>query len=258
MSWSEWLSIIAAITTLIVAILSYVFSSLWIAIVLVVIFIAYLLGNIILLYINLKKNREEQDVLIESLCKKESDKPFKPIAFFSTYETNNGTKGVYEYHKVVQSKRVNNEYYDWYFKWSGKLQPNISSDQQIVSHDIQKGICESDYDCVRINFKHPLDYDEVAVLHLRCEVDDVDRTAKPILEQKVIQPIQFISFRVILKNKSKSYAKLAQIRRCRIDTKLHVDYETISSIPFDKESKSYSYVLREPEIGYFYRLEWEK
>lgn len=89
-------------------------------------------------------------------------------------------------------------------------------------------------------------------------MDDVDRTSKPILEQKVIQPIQLICFRVVLKNKPKSYAKPAQIRRCRIDTKLHVDYETICSVPFDQVGKSYYYVLREPETGCFYRLEWEK
>lgn len=35
-------------------------------------------------------------------------------------------------------------------------------------------------------------------------------------------------------------------------------FETLESVTFDKRSKSYEYHLISPEVGCFYRIEWEK
>ncbi|GHT41276.1 hypothetical protein AGMMS49965_10820 [Bacteroidia bacterium] len=37
-----------------------------------------------------------------------------------------------------------------------------------------------------------------------------------------------------------------------------VAYETIETVTFDNPCKSYEYHLLEPEVGYFYRIEWQK
>lgn len=36
------------------------------------------------------------------------------------------------------------------------------------------------------------------------------------------------------------------------------EYEEICEVPFNPVSKSYEHVLTDPEIGYYYRLEWER
>ena len=81
---------------------------------------------------------------------------------------------------------------------------------------------------------------------------------KKIAAFKVNSAMNVIHFRVTLKNKNGDFCKPAKILKKPIESTIPLGYEQYGSIPFDKQSKSYQYCLTDPEIGYFYRLEWEK
>lgn len=67
-----------------------------------------------------------------------------------------------------------------------------------------------------------------------------------------------IHFRVTLKNKDDNFSKSARLLKKPVNSEFPSDYNQFGSIPFDCQSKRYQYYLTDPEIGYYYRLEWEE
>lgn len=141
------------------------------------------------------------------------------------------------------------------FKWSGSRLPKVSSKFQEVKDII---IEKQDYDRAILKFKRPLLYNETGVVHFRAETDDFDNTAKPHLDYRVEAPINIIHYRVVLKHKPSNFKTPAKILKKPIHSKHPVEYEEVGSVTFDEKAKSYEYYLTDPEIGYFYRLQWEK
>lgn len=186
----------------------------------------------------------------------ENNLPHKRISIFATFETIDSTHSTYETYRVIQSKRLILTHFDHEFKWSGTKEPLISSSIQKVGK-IEKGQ-QGEYDSVRLILKTPLLYNENTTLHFKAELDDVDNKAKPYLDFKVDMPINLISYRVILKNKPNDFCKPAFLSRKLINTDVPAEYEKLGSVQFDNATKSYQYTLIEPEVGYYYRLEWEK
>ena len=89
-------------------------------------------------------------------------------------------------------------------------------------------------------------------------MDDVDNTAQPHLDVKVEEPISVIDFRVILAYKDSDFSDKARFMRKPINSGVPTDYQVLETVTFNSYSKSYEYVLTNPEVGYFYRLEWVK
>ena len=192
---------------------------------------------------------------IIKLIKKENPEEYKKITVFTSYETTDGIHGVYEVFKVIQSKRLILQQIEHNFKWTGSKRPAVSSELQDLKQLIEADA--NDYDKAILVLRRPLGFNETGTIHFKAMTDDFDGKAQPHLDFKVNTAINIIHFRVTLKHKE-DYSQPAKLLRKPIDSRVPADYEQYGSVPFDKMSKSYQYYLTNPEIGYFYRLEWAK
>lgn len=50
----------------------------------------------------------------------------------------------------------------------------------------------------------------------------------------------------------------AKLLKKPIESVIPAEYKQYGSVPFDQQSKSYQHCMTDPEIGFYYRLEWEK
>lgn len=123
---------------------------------------------------------------------------------------------------------------------------------------VQNIIVLARYDHVVLKFKKALSYNESAVVHFHANMDDVDNTAQPYLDVKIEEPISVVNFRVILAYKDATFSERAQFMRKPINSGVPADYQILETVSFNSYSKSYEYVLTNPEVGYFYRLQWVK
>lgn len=193
---------------------------------------------------------------IHGMLRKENQYDFKKLSAFSFYDTSDGVKGVYESFRVIQSKRLYLRCVDWNFKWSGSKQPILKSSLQKVEGNVIDGGME--YDKIRLLLKRPLAFNEVETIHFCAEVDDVDGMAGPYFAYKVDAPISLVHFRITLRHKATEYNNPAKIQKKLIESQCSSDYVDVCTVSFDKETKSYQYDLLNPEVGYFYRILWEK
>lgn len=192
---------------------------------------------------------------LHSFIKKENGNNHLKVSVFTKFETLDKTHSVFETYRVIQSKSLVLSEIEQKFKWSGSRLPIVSSKFQTVKDVITE---KQDYDKAILSFKKPLLYNETGVVHFKAETDDYDGTAKPHLDYRVESPINIIHYRVILKHKDSDFNTPAEILRKPIHSKHPVDYEKIGTIAYDERAKSYEYYLTDPEVGYFYRLQWEK
>ena len=190
------------------------------------------------------------------MVKRENNDEYKKITSFTSYETNDGVHGVYEVFKVIQSKRIYLQQIEHNFKWSGSKMPVITSELQTIKH--LTIFDTNQYDKAVLMLKKPLKFNETATIHFKAVTDDFDNKAQPYLDYKVDTDINIIHFRVTLKNKDEHYSQTAKLLKKPIESATPTDYEQFGSVTFDQQSKSYQYYLTDPEIGFYYRLEWEK
>ena len=173
------------------------------------------------------------------LVSQENPEEYKKIAAF-----------IFEVFKVIQSKRLILQQVEHNFKWTGTQRPVISSELQEIERLIISE--KKDYDKALLRLKKPLGFNESCTIHFKALTDDIDGMAQPHLDFKVSSSMNVIHF------KNGDFCKPAKILKKPIESNVPLGYEQYGSIPFDIQSKSYQYCLPEPEIGYFYRLEWEK
>lgn len=195
-----------------------------------------------------------------AVCKmvnKEFDKEYLKLSFFTKYECIDQTHIIYDGYRLIQSKRPFLSDIKWAFKWSGTKQPTISSTLQNCDGKIIANT-SNDYDHVVLKFKKALFYNESVVVHFHADMDDVDGTAQPHLDVKIEEPISVVDFRVILAYKDNNFSEMAKFMRKPISSNVPTDYHTLENVAFNPHSKSYEYILTNPEVGYFYRLEWIK
>jgi hypothetical protein len=178
---------------------------------------------------------------------------------FVKYETEpDGKHILFEVFRQIQSKQLVMTDLDYAFKWTGSKYPRITSKLQNTDGQIYKGVA-GEYDHVKLIFKKALTYNETGNVHFYAELDDVDDISQPYVEFKVDVPVEIIHYRIILKHKPNDYHTSAVLKKRKINNQTgNVIYETIESVAFNNFCKSYEYHLLEPEVGYFYRIEWQK
>ena len=194
---------------------------------------------------------------IHKIVHKEFDREYLKLSFFTKYEHIDQTHIVYDGYRLIQSKRAFLSNIKWAFKWTGSKPPIISSTLQNCDGTLIENT-SNDYDHVVLKFKKALSYNESAVVHFHASMDDVDYTAQPHLDVKVEEPISVVDFRVILAYKDANFSEKARFMRKPINSGIPTDYQILETVTFNSYSKSYEYVLTNPEVGYFYRLEWVK
>lgn len=176
---------------------------------------------------------------------------------FIKYETLDGNIITYETYKLIQVKKPVLTEMDYHFKWTGTHLPVVTSDLQ----DVVNIVDEQDptqYDRALLKFKKPIYYNQNCVLHFKATLDDVDKQSSSHVETRVTSEVDIIHYRIILKNKPSEYSQNAILEKSKINSNLSSSFEKIREIPFDNITRSYEYHLLNPEIGYYYRIRWEK
>ena len=176
---------------------------------------------------------------------------------FVKYEATTKNKIEYEVYKLIQSKEPISTEHEYPFKWSGTHLPKITSNLQSVRNVVdEKDFAK--YDKAVLKFQRPIYFNEDCIIHFKAEINDSDNKGLPYVQNRIKQDVDIIHYRVILKYKSNRYNKNAILERQELDTKVADKFEKITDVYFDKATKSYEYHLLNPQIGYLYRLSWEK
>lgn len=183
-----------------------------------------------------------------------STSEFESKSTFIKYETLDGTNISYDVYKLIQCKRPILTQYDYNFKWSGTHLPKISSELQKVEH-ILNSKDPSSYDKAVLKFSKPLSYNESCVINFKADLDDSDRQSETYISNRILRLVDIIHYRVVLRHKEEN--SNAIIERRKIDSASQT-FEKVREIAFDKTSKSYEYPLLNPELGYIYRIRWDR
>jgi hypothetical protein len=196
-------------------------------------------------------------VFFKNYLKCSYPKGFSKISALYRYTTLDAKFIEYETYKHIQCKAPFLTEHKHGFHWTGDKEPIISSNLQTVNINIIKG-GNDDYDGVCLKFKNPLLFNEIGLVHIFMQLDDRNQISKTYLDSKIIEPIQMIQFFVELMYKPNDYNESARILRKSFKSNIPCQYEQIEKIDFDQRSKSYRHTLINPEVGYFYRIEWNR
>lgn len=175
---------------------------------------------------------------------------------FAVYRTEDGQHYILNIFKNIQCKTPYMNSYDYGFNWTGSNYPEIESELQQIGPITKTP--DGQYDTVRLGFVKPILYNQNEVIHIRMNLNDADGTSSPHLESRVEEPVRIIHWRVELRHLEGNEHLPAKIYKKRINAEVSQSYIHIDTVPFDTMSKSYNHYLMNPEIGYYYRIEWEK
>lgn len=194
---------------------------------------------------------------INKVISDNSAEDYRRISSFCIFQSNDGVKSTFESFRMIQSKRLFLTHIPYKFKWTGSIQPKLSSTSQIIE-DIVHYDDDMKWDEAKIKFHHPLKYNESTVIHIKTENDDPDHKAQPWISCRLDSPIDMMSFRVLLPYKDSSFNKPATLEYKELNTQIDGNYKPIETVPFDMGNKMYSYCCANPTAGRIYRLRWEK
>lgn len=179
-----------------------------------------------------------------------------PIASFARYSTSDGKQIRYELFRHIQIKRPFMNSFTHNFVWTGSKLPEISSELQSVGkvkdNELKDGEMGKQ---VSLGFKETLLYNSCEIIHLLMEIDDSDEKSSPHLAFDVKEPIRSIHFRVELLHAKHDYHEKAKLTCQNLD-KLKGPIESESVLEFDSVSKCFSYLEKNPKVGYRYMLKW--
>ena len=181
---------------------------------------------------------------------------FESKSTFVKYETTDAHTIIFEVYKLIQSKKAIITEHLFNFKWTGSAMPVITSELQSVSNTFSKED-SSVYDNAVLKFNRPIYYNENEVVHFKAVLDDTDKRSEPYVSNRIMQEVDIIHYRIILKHKPADYCQNAFLERKMIDS-ITNNFTTIKEIAFDPATKSYEHHLLKPELGYVYRIRWEK
>lgn len=182
---------------------------------------------------------------------------YKKVSSFYVFQCDDGIHSTFETYRLIQCKRAILSKLEYKYKWSGNIFPKISSDNQLIEQ-LPPNNDPCKYDTAIIKFTKPLTYNESTVLHIKTENDDIDGKAKPYLECKLTSSIEIMQFKILLAYKPETYSKMAIVTRRLIDSETTPEFERIGSVSFNQKYKQYAHVILRPDVGYIYRIEWEK
>ncbi|CAH0998009.1 hypothetical protein EMA8858_04144 [Emticicia aquatica] len=178
------------------------------------------------------------------------------FATIAKYSTNDSKFIEFELYKFVQCKHILLYEYRHNFNWTGTNDPNITS-STLRFDSYNKKNTTGEYDAAIFKFNNPLLFNEVSVIHVKMDIDDANQKSAPRLEIRVKEKTQLIQFKVEL-HYSKKTRNNAVIKRKKINSQINVEFEHLGNVQFNNNSKSYEHTILNPEVGYYYRLEWDR
>ncbi|WP_341966250.1 hypothetical protein [Flavobacterium psychrophilum] len=111
------------------------------------------------------------------------------------------------------------------------------------------------YDKAILKFPKPLNYNDSCVINFKADLDDTDKQYETYISNRIIRPVDVIHYRIVLRHKEEN--SNAVIERRKIESASQT-FTEVRQVTFDKTSKSYEYPLLNPELGYIYRIRWER
>lgn len=162
----------------------------------------------------------------------------------------------YEVHKLIQSKRPILTEINYEFGWTGSKFPTIESEIQDVKNVIDNKD-PNKADVAILGFRKPLYYNENQVVHFRAKMKDADQKSSTYVATKVEKSVDLIHYRVVLRYKLDTFQGVAKVTRLKIGS-MREKYEEIEQIPFDNQTKSFEYRLLNPDVGFKYKISWER
>lgn len=176
---------------------------------------------------------------------------FCRMATTCIFRTEDGKNARFECRRFIQSKSAFLTSIKHDFKWRGtgsyiiesggsKLTPTCSADSGEFDHvivPIGKNLYYNECDVVEVSFLS--DYANI----------------KPVFTQKIEQPIGTLEFKVMLGHKDD--AGEISLYRKPIKSSVDKEYDVVSKLSFNKTFRMYEYSFT-PEVGYIYKLEWQK
>lgn len=182
---------------------------------------------------------------------------YHTLSTFVRYSTSDGQNIQYETFRHIQNKVLVRDYIEHQFHWTGSVPPTITSCLQEVGNVLP--VDDTAHSKVRINFKKPILFNEVEVVHIRMALNDSDRKSQPYVGLLVREPTKAITFKVeLLHAKNKYNGASAKILKGDLDKNKANPPKEIDTVKFDATSKSFEYILMNPTPGYRYLLEWER
>lgn len=175
---------------------------------------------------------------------------------FVRYITRDGNIIEYEIYKYIQCKKLILDEHKYGYCWSGTQAPEIRSDLQKLDR-ITKST-DGTYDSAYLKFSSPLKYNDCETIHVHMKLDDSDKRSIPYLESRITSPMKLLRWRVELHHKNNDYKGAARFLKKKIAHNFNHPYEVIKTIPFDLQAKAFDVCIPRPDIGYYYRLEWDK
>ncbi|HWZ21691.1 MAG TPA: hypothetical protein VNW06_03505 [Cytophagaceae bacterium] len=191
--------------------------------------------------------------LLDSFFSNTTSEGYLKFATYCLYSTPDGNHVHYELHKFIQCKKLIMDSHKHEFKWSGTIDPKVTSTQQNFIRIIP-AINKGEMDNAVLKFKKPLIYNEISLVEIIMDMDDSDHRSLKLVGHAVKETIHLLSFAVELKHLKTS--KDARLCRRMLNSATQQDIETIEFVKFDSTSRTYRYNLFNPEPGYHYRLDW--
>jgi len=177
-------------------------------------------------------------------------------SLFINYSTDDGDCIKYEVYKYIQCKRISLAEYAHGFHWTGSKEPKITSELQELK-EIRKSE-DGVFDRAMLRLKQPLKYNDCETIHVAMMIDDSDHHSETYLENSINKPLKLLKMQVELHNKPDGYKGVAKCKRKKMSERVNHGYELLEDVKFNPHSKSFKVVIPKPEIGYFYRLEWDR
>ncbi|MDR1984408.1 MAG: hypothetical protein LBQ28_06270 [Prevotellaceae bacterium] len=174
---------------------------------------------------------------------------------FIKYEASaDAKKIIYEVYRLIQIKCPILTKYEYEYQWSGSKQPAFSSKlQNFEKINLRKD--EREFDKAIFKFKTPVHYNQNALIHVRVDLDDTDLNSSTYVQSTIDEDIDIIHYRIVLKYKKHSENAILEKRQIG---SISLNYTKIDEIPFDNETKSYEYHLLNPDVGFMYRIRWNR
>lgn len=182
---------------------------------------------------------------------------YRRIATFIDYKTINADIIEFQTYRVIQVKTPILQSIDIEYHWSGKHSPKITSDLQTIE-SINAFQTPNGYSKARLHLSQPKLYNETAVFQHKITANDLERASKTKVELKIDDPIDLVQVNISLGYKPSDYNESAIVERAPILNNRPPEYEHVEFINFDNTLKEYTYTLRYPEPGYFYRISWKR
>jgi len=178
------------------------------------------------------------------------------LATYLYYKTDDGKIIHHQIYKHLVCKNTVMYEHTHNFNWTGPIPPIISSDTMDFLHVAKN--TKNNQDQAIFKFRRPIFFKEFAIAHIRMFCDDTRQVSDTRVVGYVRETLPLLDFTIELGYKTGSVVKDAVLSKRPLNTHFEAPYEFVELVPFDRNNNSYKKTIHNPELGYAYKIEWER